>query len=197
MHFKRGALCVLMLAILLCALPQSASANRFTCLFFGTGCPPGPSGVPGSGDVTAPAPPAWVPTFLTGVTINSPFGGPYAMNSDYFATPETANTLCKRLQCSFVYSRPCAEASDPFFCSQPQMWITFPDCFTVNAGVLAAYYVRNPEDQFPNVAYNAIQAVLATDRAAQKPSCAAPAKPWPATSVSLMLAALPARISGR
>lgn len=165
-------ICVLALCLI-----ASASANQYTCLYYGTGCPPGPSGVPGSGDVPQPAaPPPLVPTFLVGVTANSPFGPALEMNSDYFATPETAKAICKRLQCAYVFSRPCVDVSAPFTCSQPQQWLAFKDCYVVNAGILAAYWLRNPEDKFPNVAENAVNTIMANERATKKPSCSSPAQ---------------------
>lgn len=96
------------------------------------------------------------------------------MNSDLFATPETAQALCKKLGCLFVFARPCVELQDPYSCSALQQFMTFPGCYTTNAGPLAAYFKRDrsPEDLYPNVAYNAVMAVMATDRAMVKPSCA-------------------------
>src|SRR4051812_949784 len=123
MNSKRLALC----ALIVITLASTASANQFTCLFFGTGCPPGPSGVAGSGDVPQPAKPApFVPTFEQGVTVKSPWGE-WPVNADYFATADTAAAICKKLACAYVIEVPCIMGGGPSGCSKLQRMLVFAD----------------------------------------------------------------------
>ena len=83
MNTKRLALC----AMIVITLASQASAAISWCALWGT-CPP-------------PGPPPFKPTFEQGVQLVSPFGGSWKVNTDYFATEVTADTICKRLQCVF------------------------------------------------------------------------------------------------
>jgi len=116
-----------------------------------------------------------VPAFLPNVVILSRFSvEPIPVNPDYYATLATAQTVCLRVKCTAVISKPCVEVSAPFTCSAMQEWLIFAsDCYQVNAGPLAALWKNSPEDAFPNVAQNAAVAAIAAGRAALKPSCPA------------------------
>ncbi len=86
------------------------------------------------------------------------------MNEWYFATEATANTLCKRLMCLFVLEKPSAAAGGPYTVSALERWLVFSGGLQENAGILASFYTRNPEDQFPGLADKFVAAQLAQDR---------------------------------
>lgn len=115
--------------------------------------------------ITAP----FAPVFEQGVVISTPWGVSYPVNPFYFATSDTAATACRRLLCSLVIERPCGEVGAGFGCSAPQRFLLFdatlPRPFEVNAGLVAAYYWRNREDEHPGVADALVNAELAKIRA--------------------------------
>ena len=88
------------------------------------------------------------------------------MNADYFATKATADEVCKRFACLFVFEQPSGGAGGPFAVSKQERWLRF-DSFIVNAGLLAAYFKpdRNPEDRFPGLAEKLIRIQLAERKA--------------------------------
>lgn len=135
--------------LLACLSPSTVTAASFNfCALWGN-CP-------------VPGPPAFSPVFEGGVTLSNGFGHVDYVNSDYFATAATAQTLCQRLACRFVLAQACDMGGGPAVCSQPERMLVFSDIEQpVNAGILAAYYYRNPENLFPHVADNAVQAELA------------------------------------
>ncbi len=113
--------------------------------------------------VVPPAPPPFRPAFenatfsfiVNGQTVSGP------MNADYFATAATAEAICRRFACLFVFEQPSGGAGGPFAVSRQERWLRF-DSFIVNAGLLAAFYKpdRNPEDKFPGLADKLIRIEL-------------------------------------
>lgn len=150
MNLKKLALC----AIFVIAIASSASAVTFSwCALWGT-CPP-------------PAPPPFTPTYLA-VTLNDQFGHVYPLNPWYFADVPTGAAVCAKLGCVQVTSRPCEFGGGGATCSAPELVLNWADGLTENAGLMASYWTRNPEDKFPNVALRLATDAMAADRAALK-----------------------------
>ena len=99
-----------------------------------------------------PNDPGWVPTYESAPVLLSPFKPPAALNPWYFATQETAAEACARLRCGGIYERkPCSLGGGPITCSKPELILKF-STGDKNAGYLAAYWERNPENWYPGVA---------------------------------------------
>ena len=106
--------------------------------------------------------PPFIPEFLTvyGASVGND-GKPisWPMNPEYFATQPTAQWIASKFGDGQVYSQPFFE-SGPFSVSAPVNLVKLKDGRYTNAGILAAYYVRNPEDKFPGLAEKLIRAQL-------------------------------------
>ncbi len=84
----------------------------------------------------------------------------FPLNKYYFATIETANSIKDR----FAPGRTIVAINfggngGPNVATEPEYHIQYPGQ-TINAGILASYFDLNPEDKYPNVAENAVKAVL-------------------------------------
>ena len=106
--------------------------------------------------------PPFIPEFRTvfgyGVSnTGQPISWP--MNSDYFASQPTAQWIATKFGDGIVYEAPFFE-SGPFAVSAAVYVIKLKDGRLVNAGILAAYYTRNPEDKFPGLAEKLIRSQL-------------------------------------
>lgn len=157
MTFAFPKLARLALALCLTGLffgaPASASPLSFFCTQFGLFCP---------------AAPGFVPTYEQNVTVSDVSGQhlPFVLNLHYFATADTANTVCLKLGCTGVISLPCVTGGGPALCSAPERTLVFRDGFKANAGLEAEYWTNNPEDRFPGKAQRAAEDQMAADRAA-------------------------------
>ena len=100
----------------------------------------------------------FTPTFQQAQNVDILTGTVTALNPTYFATPDTADWLVneKLPQLGFpgatVIEKQAQASGGPFVANQQELWIQLPDGTQLNAGQLADYYIRNPENQFPNVA---------------------------------------------
>src|SRR5690242_4939998 len=101
------------------------------------------------------ASPIFTPTFMTGVAnVNTATGSASPLNPMYFATPETTAWLIQQKlpELGFPGAQPFLKSSGsnggPFVANQQELWIKLPDGTEINAGMLADYYVRNPEGKF-------------------------------------------------
>lgn len=82
------------------------------------------------------------------------------LNEWYFAKPDTAGWLCRRLMCAFIFAKPFGGEGGIYKASHQELWLAWPDGVQQNAGILASFYVRNPEDKFPGVADYFVNAIL-------------------------------------
>ncbi len=129
---------------------------------FGRSKPPVP--------VVKPAPATYFePTFL------KPIGyGPYGvsnryMNPDYFADDPTAEWIRARFGAVEVFKRVAPGNEGPLYtCSEKENWIRFEDGTEMNAGILAAIFVRNPESKYPGLATNMVKGYIEAARFAHK-----------------------------
>lgn len=83
------------------------------------------------------------------------------VNPQYFATYGTAEVIAKLYGDGVVYQQPFGGVGGGWECSHQCYMVKVGGRF-VNAGMLAAYYARNPEDQFPGVADKLIRGALAS-----------------------------------
>lgn len=154
---------------------MSDTSEGFAPNPFGT--PVAPVGVPVPQPSAPPPPPPaaapFVPTFRQASIINLESGQVTPCNSDYFATETTALYIAEKYGDGAIVKGDFLPPSPAYFCTQQIFQIRYTPPYPghgdpvtpvlVNAGVLAAYYARNPEDQFPTVADKLILAVLKGD----------------------------------
>lgn len=107
-------------------------------------------------------PPAWTPTFQN-VTESGPDGQSWPLNSNYFATAETAFKMAGLYGTGEVVAVDAGGSGGPFGASAQEYQIRLQDGRLVNAGILASYYTRNPENLYPGVADRMIRNLLASE----------------------------------
>lgn len=146
---------------------SSSSAGQF----FGgwttkAAAPPGPQAAAPSTapetqtDESSSAP--FVPQFMTNVVESSAMGGgPWPLNPAYFATQETAQYIADKFGTGKIVQVPFGGTGGPYTSSAEEFHIVLQNGATVNAGLLADYYVRMPESQYPGVADTMIQMAVA------------------------------------
>lgn len=102
----------------------------------------------------SPAPAPLVPTFEEGLTVRTG-DVETPLNSEYFATEETADQIMKRFGADHVALVPYVGADGVVnFSDAKERWVVFRDGTAINAGKLATYFKNNPELQFHGVAEN-------------------------------------------
>ena len=94
------------------------------------------------------------------VTLTAGVPASWSLNPNYFASRETADWVAKKYGTGEVVELPFGGDGGPFQASEKEFHIKLPNGRTVNAGILAAYYDRNPESRFPGVADRLIKDVL-------------------------------------
>jgi hypothetical protein len=115
-----------------------------------------------------PPPPPFTPTFEDPgyVVATDGSGASSALNKFYFATEETATKMMELFDAAQVVSIPYLGVGGVFSTNAEERWLVWSDGIACNAGILAAYYTRNPEDRFPNVAKNAVLQMINSARMA-------------------------------
>ena len=103
----------------------------------------------------------FVPQFLTNVQVLSSMGGSEPLNPAYFATQETAQYIADKFGTGKIVQVPWGGTGGPYAATAQEYHIVLPNGATVNAGLLADYYVRMPEAQFPGLADTMIQMAIA------------------------------------
>ena len=88
-------------------------------------------------------------------------GGPWPLNPAYFATRDTAQYIADKFGTGQIVQVPFGGTGGPYTSSAEEYHIVLPNGATVNAGLLADYYVRMPEAQFPGLADSMIQTAVA------------------------------------
>ncbi len=102
--------------------------------------------------------PVFVPTFRQAYGTDGQTT--WSLNSEYFPTKPTAEYIAAKYGTGVLSEVPFGGSGGLFSASANEYWIELKDGRKVNAGLLAAYYVRNPEDKFPGLAEKLIRAVL-------------------------------------
>jgi hypothetical protein len=92
-------------------------------------------------------------------SVNVAAGISSPLNPTRFATQETADYLVNQklpalgfTGATVIQKNSLSTGGGPFGATQKELWIQLPDGTQFNAGLLADYYARNPEDQFPGLA---------------------------------------------
>src|SRR5581483_12441599 len=126
-----------------------------------------PPGQPATTTTNPAAPPVFRPTFQGDVAnVNTATGAASPLNPMYFATPETADWLINQKLPELGYPgakivmRNSGSDGGPFVANKQEIWVQLPDGTEMNAGFLADYYKRNPEDQFPGLADNYLKQII-------------------------------------
>jgi hypothetical protein len=128
----------------------------------------------GHSEPAAPAAAAPVPEYFE-PAFEKPVGyGPNGyvnrfLNPDYFATTETAEWIARRFGAKEWFERIAPGNEGPIYtASHKERWVRFADGLEVNAGILAAYYLRMPEAQFPGLAEKFCRDYIALARREQE-----------------------------
>jgi hypothetical protein len=119
---------------------------------------------------SAPAPDAqagsdaqFVPEFLQDVKVFSVYGTSSGLNPAYFATRATAEWISQKYGTGEVVETPYEGNGGPYLANANEFQIRLRNGKLTNAGTLADYYRRMPEDQFPGVADYMVRSVLISD----------------------------------
>lgn len=107
----------------------------------------------------------YVPTFEPQAYIQS---GPYRnmLNMKYFATEQTALEMMERFGAERIREQlyPALIGNDGSDAPMQRI-LVWSDGLEMNAGVIADYYIRNPEAEFPGLAEKFIWQAIASQRA--------------------------------
>jgi hypothetical protein len=140
--------------------PQSqdtSASNDFRQLFGGQSGPAAPTPVT-TPAVAAQVDPGFVPSFRTATITDGV--NVWNCNPNYFAAKDTAQWIANKYGTGQVIETPFEGSGGPFAASANEYQIKLADGRTVNAGILAGYYERNPESQFPGLADKLIRGQL-------------------------------------
>jgi hypothetical protein len=148
----------------------SSSTNGRAQPLLASSAPPSPLALfdpPPSPVVAAPVSPetvspeaTFVPEFQQNLQVVSAYGGSSNLNPIYFATRETADWIAKKYGTGEVVELPYAGTGGPYSANATEFYIKLPNGRLVNAGLLADYYRRMPEAQFPGMADRIISSSL-------------------------------------
>ncbi len=84
----------------------------------------------------------------------------WGLNRDYFADFGTAQWIANKYGTGQVFEAPYEGQGGPFNATANVYLFKLASGQKVNAGIIAAYYVRNPEDKFPGLAETLIRMQL-------------------------------------
>ena len=89
------------------------------------------------------------------------------LNPTWWADAPTARALAMRYGANAVTMPPYypAQWRRVWFNPSSQWYLSFPDGTLINAGILADYFKRNPEQQFPGVADKFVREYIAAAQA--------------------------------
>lgn len=124
--------------------------------------PATPAAAPAEPQTSGSPPAPFVPQFLTNVVETSAMGGSWPLNPDYFATEQTAQYIADKFGTGQIVQVPFGGTGGPYTSSAEEYEVVLSNGATVNAGLLADYYVRMPESQCPGLADIMIQQAVAT-----------------------------------
>ena len=114
-------------------------------------------------DAAAVAEAEFVPEFRQDARVFSSYGTSSGLNPAYFATRETAEWMAKKYGTGEVVETPYEGNGGPYLANANEFQIRLTNGKLTNAGTLADYYRRMPEDQFPGVADYMVRSVLIAD----------------------------------
>jgi hypothetical protein len=105
----------------------------------------------------------FVPEFVQDARVYSVYGTSSGLNPAYFATRATAEWISQKYGTGEVVETPYEGNGGPYLANANEFQIRLKNGKLTNAGTLADYYRRMPEDQFPGVADAMIRSVLIAD----------------------------------
>src|SRR5258708_31308503 len=114
-------------------------------------------------DAAAVSEAAFVPEFVQDARVYSVYGTSSGLNPAYFATRATAEWMSKKYGTGEVVETPYEGNGGPYLANANEFQIRLKNGKLTNAGTLADYYRRMPENQFPGVADYMIRSVLIAD----------------------------------
>ena len=114
-------------------------------------------------DASAVSAAKFVPEFVQDARVYSVYGTSSGLNPAYFATRATAEWMAKKYGTGEVVETPYEGNGGPYLANATEFQIRLSNGKLTNAGTLADYYRRMPEDQFPGVADSMIRSVLIAD----------------------------------
>ncbi len=114
-------------------------------------------------DAAAVSEAQFVPEFVQNARVYSVYGTSSGLNPAYFATRATAEWMAKKYGTGEVVETPYEGNGGPYLANANEFQIRLNNGKLTNAGTLADYYRRMPEDQFPGVADSMIRSVLIAD----------------------------------
>jgi len=155
------------------AQPTAASGSNHQPAATGTSAPQrltpfDPQPVPAVSNAPAPETAAgseakFVPEFRQDARVFSSYGTSSGLNPAYFATRATAEWMAKKYGTGEVVETPYEGNGGPYLANANEFQIRLNNGKLTNAGTLADYYRRMPEDQFPGVADYMVRSVLIAD----------------------------------
>ncbi len=124
---------------------------------------PAPVVSPAASDASAISAAKFVPEFVQDARVYSVYGTSSGLNPAYFATRATAEWMARKYGTGEVVETPYEGNGGPYLANANEFQIRLKNGKLTNAGTLADYYRRMPEDQFPGVADAMIRSVLIAD----------------------------------
>jgi len=104
----------------------------------------------------------FVPTYEKH-TIKSSLGGEWPLPEWYFASATTVEYLAKKFG-AVVFDKSFGGSGGTYQATGNERWLRWPDGIEMNAGMLASYYTRNSEKDFPGYAERCIWEALGRAR---------------------------------
>jgi hypothetical protein len=114
-------------------------------------------------DAAAVAEAEFVPQFRQDARVFSSYGTSSGLSPAYFATRETAEWMAKKYGTGEVVETPYEGNGGPYLANANEFQIRLTNGKLTNAGTLADYYRRMPEEQFPGLADYMVRSVLIAD----------------------------------
>jgi hypothetical protein len=105
----------------------------------------------------------FVPEFVQNARVYSVYGTSSGLNPAYFATRATAEWIAKKYGTGEVVETPYEGNGGPYHANANEFQIRLKNGKLTNAGTLADYYRRMPENQFPGLADYMVRSVLIAD----------------------------------
>jgi hypothetical protein len=135
----------------------NSAAADFRQLFGGGSSAPTPVQSISAQNTTLANPP-FVPSFRTATITDGT--NVWGLNHDYFASKDTAQWIANKYGTGQIIETPFEGSGGPYAASATEYQVKLADGRIVNAGILAGYYERNPENQFPGLADKLIRGQL-------------------------------------
>lgn len=108
--------------------------------------------------------PEFIPEFQPQQFVFIPQHAPTPLNPDYFPTKETTEQLRDLFNADYILDTPFITPGGPVKSDAIEPYLVWYDGFKIEAGFLASIYRRNPEHDFPGLAFKLCEALIETER---------------------------------